>query len=142
MNTISNQQTLPHLPTEIWDKIYDVKEALEIVDKHKSQLQPVIDDIREMFGTLTTNYLPRQTACGCCRQQCHEMLPPGSDGGYGYFEDLTMYGVCETCMYGLWHQYLQDNAKAEAYGEPGYDESWDKFIRSRHFASDVYHCHA
>ena len=131
MNTISNQQTLPHLPTEIWDKIYEVKEALEIVDKHKSQLRPVLGDIRELFG-MRRSALPSQTACDCCKEQCHEMLPPDFDGGYGYFHDLTKYGVCQSCMYGLWHQYLQDNAEAEAYGEPGHDESWDEFISCMH----------
>lgn len=133
MNTINNQQALPHLPTEIWDKIYDVKHAMEVVDRqkseHKSELRPVLDDIRELFGwQYGANSLPSDTACDCCRDQCTEMLPPDSNGGYGSFQDMTNYGICQDCMDELWEQHLSGNEEAIPYGEPGHDESWDEFI--------------
>tara|TARA_R110000787_G_scaffold153350_1_gene267224 strand:+ start:441 stop:908 length:468 start_codon:yes stop_codon:yes gene_type:complete len=134
MNTINNlrktmQYRLPNLPTEIWDKISDAswKAAMEIVDRHKSQLQPVLYDIRDLFG-MTTNTLPSQTACDCCKEQCTEMLSPDSNGGYGSFQDMTKYGVCEDCMCQLWEQHLSEQEEAIPYGEPGHDESWDEFI--------------
>ena len=133
MNTINNQQALPHLPTEIWDKIYDVKEAMEIVDmqksEHKSQLRPVLADLTELFGLCTTNSLPSHTACDCCKEQCNEMLQHGinSNGGYGYFHGMTKYGVCDNCMYQLWDQHLSEQ-EAIPFGEPGHDESYAEFI--------------
>tara|TARA_R110000764_G_scaffold36063_6_gene80668 strand:- start:333 stop:749 length:417 start_codon:yes stop_codon:yes gene_type:complete len=127
MNTINNQQALPHLPTEIWEKIYDVKDAMEIVDMHKSQLRPVLYDIRELFSSPFIA-LPSQTACDCCKEQCTEMLPPDSNSGYGSFQDMSKYGVCENCMYQLWEQHLSEQEEAVAYGSPGHDESWDEFI--------------
>ena len=132
MNTINNQQALPHMPTEIWEKIYDVKDAMEIVDmqksEHKSQLRPVLADLTELFGLCTTNSLPSQLACDCCKEQCTEMLPPDSNGGYGYFHDMTKYGVCETCINQLWEQHLYSQPEAVAFGSPGHIESYDEFI--------------
>ena len=58
MNTINNQ-TLPYMPTEIWDKIYDVKEAMEEEDKrckevHKALMEKGLHGSYSVFYMITT----------------------------------------------------------------------------------------
>ena len=47
MNTLNN---LPHLPTELWDKIFDIKWAMddkELMKKHNDYHKPLLDEFKK-----------------------------------------------------------------------------------------------
>jgi len=123
-----NTTNLPYLPTEIWDKIYDVKEAMEEEEEqgHKSKMRPVFSDIKELFGEGSLAYLPSETECMSCQQQCCEMST--SMYNYGSFAlDMTKHGICQDCVGIHWEQHL-DGGEGIEYGETGHDESYQEFL--------------
>ena len=53
MNTLNN---LPYMPTEIWDKIFDIKYSLEDKEEHKIKQNMVIEQFDRFTDELLCNY--------------------------------------------------------------------------------------
>ena len=49
MNT---QTYLPHLPTEIWDKIFDIKWAIEDKEEHKNKQNMVLEQFNTFINQI------------------------------------------------------------------------------------------
>ena len=53
MNTLNN---LPYLPTEIWDKIFDIKYSLEDKEEHKIKQNMVLEHFNKLKDYLLSFY--------------------------------------------------------------------------------------
>ncbi len=54
---------LPYLPTEIWDKIFDIKYSLEDsedIKKHNDYHKPILNEFNKMFKSFNDDYYESQ----------------------------------------------------------------------------------
>ena len=99
MNTITKMSTLPYLPTELWNKIYDYKGAMEARDAHKHGMYETFRFIKGL-GYLTTNW-QEECTCARCDDRCWEVDKTASFD----FNDMvgTSYGNhCPDCIDSIW----------------------------------------
>ena len=125
MNTINNQ-TLPYMPTEIWDKIYDVKDAMEEEDKrckevHKALMEKpggafyLITTAKQkhILGSICGRYdnagylRPRQLASPANDHGDHWMGEKWSewvrhDDGSMHLEERDGEFLCRECVEDCW----------------------------------------
>ncbi len=62
MNTLNN---LPYLPTEIWDKIFDIKYSLEDKEDHKNKQNMVLKQFNTLSDSLLNYYPLEDWFCMC-----------------------------------------------------------------------------
>jgi len=82
-----NTTNLPYLPTEIWDKIYDIKEAMEAEEERERQvyaLQERQESIDAVWEEVEDDYI----AWG----------EPGHEESYQEFLDDYEYGLFESAL--------------------------------------------
>tara|TARA_R110002167_G_scaffold222890_1_gene427867 strand:- start:101 stop:604 length:504 start_codon:yes stop_codon:yes gene_type:complete len=78
--------TLPHLPTEIWDKIYDIKESMEERDEHKEEMWQTFRFIETIGNRMQFEFDDEQVKftdmCKCwrCGESCLRQTWSDRDG--------------------------------------------------------------
>ena len=79
---MSTTYTLPYLPTEIWDKIYDIKESMEERDEHKEEMWQTFRFIETIGNRMQFKFDDEQVEfmdmCRCkyCGSRCWEVAHP------------------------------------------------------------------
>ena len=105
MNTITKMSTLPYLPTELWNKIYDYKEAMEARDAqvlHKNAMYETFRFIKSVVKVSGGRFMDECT-CECCEVRCWEV---DKDSGFMYGDMIaTSYGTeCPDCIDREWEE--------------------------------------
>ena len=116
MNTITKMSTLPYLPTEIWDKIYDIKETMEERDAHKLAMYDTFRFIKSVVKVSGGRFLDECT-CECCEERCWEV---DKDSGFMHADMIaTSYGTeCPDCIDREWEEakyYYEEWFMGDAY---------------------------
>ena len=97
MNTTTKMSTLPYLPTELWDKIYDIKESMEERDAHRDAHK------NAMYESLLVIMTLDDYTCSSCEERCWEV-----DKSSGHDQSEMIGGICPDCIERHW-EYYQDN---------------------------------
>jgi len=122
MNTITKMSTLPYLPTELWNKIYDYKGAMEARDEHKNAMW---ETFRLIKSINQSNWL---NECGCivCEERCWEL---NASSSFEHREMVDTYegNMCPDCTMSKWE------SEANHY----YEEHWGKDVAYDRFLDDL-----
>ena len=119
MNTITKMSTLPYLPTELWNKIYDYKEAMEARDAHKHAMY---ETFRFIKSVNQSNWLESCT-CYCCEERCWEL---DASSSFEHREMVSTYhgNQCPDCTMSEWEGLTQSYYEAHW----GKDVAYDRFL--------------
>ena len=127
-----NTTNLPNLPTEIWDKIYDVKEAMEAQEeadlaRHKA----LMNQPGEGFYCITS--IDQKHLVGSYCGAYHNYLRAKHEPVVGWIGEKWIedgverdgQGLCRECVESHWNDPYHEHIN---YGLPGHKESRDAFF--------------